>query len=246
MALNFQNPKDRLVLALDVDTQEEAIALVKELKDYVGIYKVGLQLLTRQGPEIVKAIQEEGCKIFFDAKFHDIPNTVSKASQNAVKLGVNIFDVHVTGGSKMMKAAAETVRQTAIELDIPKPLLLGITILSSLDQSFLTDEIQIDFQLDEYAMRLAKLAKRNELDGVVASVKEVAKIKQACGKEFVVLCPGIRPAWAAKNDQSRIATPQEAIKQGADLMVVGRPITAAENRVEAARKILEEIESALG
>ena len=245
MKIDKNNPKNRLVLALDVNKKEDALALVRELKDYIGIFKIGLQLFTSYGPQIVQEIQSEGCKIFFDAKFHDIPNTVAKASDNIAKLGVDIFDIHVTGGSKMIKAAVKTAKNTAQKNDLEPPVMLGITILSSLDQAFLNEELQIKYQIDDYVLKLATLAKNNGLDGVVASVREAAKIKETLGDSFVILCPGIRPAWADVNDQSRIATPAEAIKQGADFMVVGRPITQAENRVEAAKKILDEISSVI-
>lgn len=237
--------KDKLVLALDVDTKEEAREIVYALKDYVGTFKIGLQLFSKEGPEIVKIIQGEGCKVFFDGKFHDIPNTVAKASANVVKLGVNIFDVHITGGSKMLKASSEIAKTTALELGLSEPVMLGISILSSIDQQLLTNELKINMDINEYVVNLALLAKQNCLTGVVASVNEVCSIRKACGRDFIILCPGIRPEWAAVNDQKRIATPTEAIKRGADLLVVGRPITAQADKVSASKRILEEIEAAL-
>lgn len=245
MNKNKYLPKNRIVLALDVDSKEEASKLIKELKNYVGTFKVGLQLLSKEGPEIVKIIQEEGCNIFYDAKFHDIPNTVAMASANITRLGVNIFDIHISGGSKMISAAVEECRKVATSLNIPKPAMLGITVLSSINTEILNNDINVPIPVDEYVIHLAKLAKDCGLDGVVASVKEAKLIREACGEDFIILCPGIRPSWAATNDQARIATPAEAIKQGADLMVIGRPITAASNRVEAAKKILEEIEQVM-
>lgn len=237
--------KDRLVLALDIDTKEEAFELVSELHEYVGIFKVGLQIITSEGPEIVKCIQEKGCKLFFDGKFHDIPNTIAKASANVTRLGADIFDVHVAGGSKMIKAAVKESVKVAEKYNIPKPTILGITVLSSIDQTLLTEELAVPEQIDAHVTRLALLAKESGLDGVVASVKEVEQIRKACGKDFLIMCPGIRPTWAEVNDQKRIATPAEAIRLGADLLVVGRPITAAENRVNAAKKILSEIQESL-
>lgn len=238
------SPKDRLVLALDVDTREEAQQLISELKDYVGTFKVGLQLLTSEGPEIVKMIQDEGCNIFYDGKFHDIPNTVAKASANATRLGVNIFDIHTTGGAKMISAAVEETKAVSQELGIAKPTVLGITVLSSISAEALYSELKVAFPIEEYVSWLSILAKHCDLDGVVASVNEAKVIREVCDDNFVILCPGIRPEWAAKNDQARIATPTEAIEKGADLIVVGRPITAASCRKSAAQKILEELEAA--
>ena len=240
-----KSAKSKLVLALDVDTKEEARSLIYELKDYVGTFKVGLQLLSREGPEIVRMIKGEGCNIFYDGKFHDIPNTVAKASANATRLGVDIFDIHTSGGSKMIKAAVQSSIEAAQELNISQPIILGITILSSIDQETLSDELNITVNIDDYVTRLAKIAKKSNLSGIVASVKEVEKIRKACGEDFIILCPGIRPQWAATNDQKRIATPKEAIKLGANLLVIGRPITAADDRVKAAQMIIEEIEQAM-
>lgn len=237
--------KDKLVLALDVDTKEEAKEMVYELKEYVGTFKIGLQLFSKEGPEIVKMIQGEGCRVFFDGKFHDIPNTVAKASANVVKLGVNIFDVHITGGSKMLKASSDMAKTTALEMGLSNPIILGISVLSSIDQQLLTNELKIRMDINEYVVKLALLAKQNGLTGVVASVNESQNIRKACGEDFIILCPGIRPSWAAVNDQKRIATPSEAIKNGADLLVVGRPITSQSDRISASKRILEEIEEAL-
>lgn len=240
------SPKERLVLALDVDTREEAQLLITQLKDYVGTFKVGLQILTKEGPDIVKMIQDAGCNVFYDGKFHDIPNTVAKASANATRLGVNIFDIHTTGGTKMIAAAVEESRKVSEEMGIQKPTVLGITVLSSLNAESLYSELKVAFPVQEYVSWLAILAKHCGLDGVVASVKEAKAIREVCDENFTILCPGIRPEWAAKNDQARIATPTEAINQGADLLVVGRPITTANCRVSAAQKIIEEIEAATG
>ncbi|MGD9580479.1 MAG: orotidine-5'-phosphate decarboxylase [Vampirovibrionia bacterium] len=237
--------KDKLVLALDVDTKEEAKNLIYQLKDYVGTFKIGLQLFSKEGPEIVKIIQGEGCKVFFDGKFHDIPNTVAKASANVVKLGVDIFDVHITGGSKMLTETSNIVKDTALKAGCNPPVVLGITVLSSIDQYVLSNELKVDFNINDYVVNLALLAKQNGLTGVVASVNEAINIRKACGDNFVILCPGIRPEWASVNDQKRIATPTNAIKAGADLLVIGRPITAQADKVTASKRILEEIEEAM-
>lgn len=237
--------KDKLVLALDVDTMEEAKVLVKELKDYVGTFKIGMQLFTSEGPEVIKMIHSEGGKIFFDGKFHDIPNTVAKSSANLVKHGVTFFNVHVQGGSKMIGTTVKLARETAKRHGFDKPKILGVSILSSFGQRTLTEELKVNMVIDDYVSSLAKLASETGLDGVIASATDIAKFKKECGEDFIVLCPAIRPTWSVVNDQIRIATPADAVKSGVDYMVVGRPITSANDRVSAAQLILDEVENAL-
>lgn len=244
MDKNNRKAKDYLVLALDVDTIEEARILVKELKDYVGTFKVGLQLYMSAGPDVIKMIYEEGAKIFFDGKFFDIPNTVAKASANLVKLGVSSFNVHIQGGSKMLTTTVKVVKETAKKYGIEKPTILGATTLTSCGQRTLTEELKINMNIDEYIIYLAKLAKNSGLDGVIATTTDASKFKQECGQDFIVMCPATRPTWSVVNDQVRVITPTDAIKAGVDYMVIGRPITAAEDRVSAANLILDEIENA--
>jgi orotidine-5'-phosphate decarboxylase len=245
MELERNNAKDRLILALDVDTMEEAKSLVVDLKDYVGIFKVGLQLFTSVGPEIIKLIHGEGGRIFFDGKFHDIPNTVAKANMNLVKHGVTFFNLHISGGSKMISTSIKAAKETAKRYNLPKPTILGVTLLTSFGQRTLTEELEVDMNIDDYVGKLAKLAKDSGLDGVVASATDIPKIRKACGKDFLILCPAIRPTWSVVNDQVRVVTPTDAIKAGVDFMVVGRPITSAIDKVSAAKLILDEIEEAL-
>jgi len=245
MLSDKKSAKDRLVLALDVDTLDEAKSLVYDLKDYVGIFKVGLQLYTSVGPEIIKIIQGEGCDIFFDGKFHDIPNTVAKASANLVKHGVTFFNIHTTGGSKMIATSIKLAKETAKHYRLPKPVILGVTILTSFGQRTLTEELGITNNIDDYVGKLAFLAKSYGLDGVVASATDVPKVRKACGDDFLILCPAIRPTWSVVNDQIRVVTPTDAIRAGVDFMVVGRPITYAKDKVSAARLIIDEIEHAL-
>jgi orotidine-5'-phosphate decarboxylase len=234
--------KERLVLALDVDDFKKAEELVGKLSDYVGVFKVGSQLFTAEGTKVVNMINERGGKVFLDLKFHDIPNTVARAAEVATKLGAYIFDVHTSGGYEMMKAAAEASKKISLSLGVRKPLILGVTLLTSINQEILEKEIGVKKKLEEQVVHLAKLAKAAGLDGIVASSWEIKEIRKACGEDFVILTPGIRPAGKSSDDQKRVMTPREAIKLGADFLVIGRPIRNAANPVEAAKEILREME----
>jgi len=234
--------RERLVLALDVDDLKRADELVDKLSNCVGIFKIGSQLFTAEGAKVVNMVKEKGGKVFLDLKFHDIPNTVARAAEAATKLGVSIFNVHTSGGYEMMKAAAEATKKISMTSGIRKPLILGVTLLTSINQEILEKEIGIKKRLEEQVVHLAKLAKTAGLDGVVASSWEIKEIRKACGKDFVILTPGIRPAGKSSDDQKRIMTPREAVKSGADFLVIGRPIRNAANPVEAAKKILREME----
>ncbi|MCD5401488.1 orotidine-5'-phosphate decarboxylase [candidate division NPL-UPA2 bacterium] len=236
--------KDRLVLALDVDEGETALDLVERLEKYVDVFKVGVQLLTREGPEIIRRIQERGKKVFYDAKYHDIPTTVAKAGRMAVRLGVYIYNIHTLGGYEMMKGTVQATRKEAEELGVEKPLVFGVTILTHIEQGMLK-EVGIEKWLKDEVVHLAKLARRARLDGVVSSPEEIGLIREACGDDFLILTPGIRPLWAEGNDQRRRMTPGEAIKAGADFIVIGRPILQAREPVEAAQRILREMEEAI-
>ena len=237
--------KEKIVLALDVDTPEQAKELITELKDYVGVFKVGLQMYTGNGYEIFNFMKEQNIKFFFDVKLHDIPNTVAKASENIIRNGASFYNMHTTGGEEMMRMAQEAARKTAKELGKENPIILGVTVLTSISEECLQNELKVPYKPKDYALNLALMAKKAGLDGVVASVWEAKKIKQVCGKDFKVLCPGIRPDWSNKNEQKRIATPSVAIKEGADYLVIGRAVTSAEDRVKAIQMIYEEIENAL-
>lgn len=245
MIQDKNNAKDRLILALDVDTLDEAKDLVYQLKDYVGVFKVGLQLFTSVGPEIINIIHEEGGRIFFDGKFHDIPNTVAKASANLVRHGVTFFNIHISGGSKMISTSLKLARETAKLYKLPKPTILGVTLLTSFGQRTLTEELGVDNNIDDYVCRLAKLAKESGLDGIVASATDIPKIRKECGEDFILLCPAIRPTWSVVNDQVRFVTPTDAIRAGVDYLVIGRPITSAKDKVSAAKLIIDEIEEAM-
>ncbi len=234
--------RERLVLALDVGDFKKAEELVGGLIDYVGAFKIGNQLFTAEGPKVVDMVNKKGGKVFLDLKFHDIPNTVARAAEVATKLGVSIFNVHTSGGYEMMKAAAEATAKISQELAIRKPIILGVTLLTSINQEILEKEIGIIKRVEEQVVHLAKLAKASGLDGVVASSWEIKEIRKACGEDFVILTPGIRPTGKSFDDQKRIMAPQEAIKLGANFLVVGRPIRNAANPVEAAKQILKEME----
>ncbi len=232
---------DRIVLALDVDDDQAALGLVAELKDLVGMFKVGHQLFTAYGPDIVRRIIGMGGRVFLDLKYHDIPNTVAKAAAEAVKLGVNIFNVHALGGLAMMKAAAQSAEETAEKLGSPCPIVLAVTVLTSMDERSLRKELKISRSLQREVGHLARLAQRAGLHGVVASPQELKMLRRGIRGEFVVLTPGVRPLWAAQDDQKRTMTPAEAVHNGADYIVIGRPVLKAEDRRRAVQKILEEI-----
>jgi len=234
--------KERLVLALDVDDFKKADELVCRLSDYVGVFKIGSQLFTVEGAKVVNMVNERGGKVFLDLKFHDIPNTVARAAEVATKLGVYIFNVHTSGGYEMMKAAAEATKKISLASGIRKPIILGVTLLTSINQEILEKEIGIKKRLEEQVVHMAKLAKDAGLDGVVASSWEIKEIRKTCGEDFVILTPGIRPAGKSSDDQKRVMTPREAIKLGSDFLVIGRPIRNASNPVEAAKEILREME----
>lgn len=242
----MQNAKlsgsDRLVLALDVDDDQLALRLVSDLKDRMGLFKVGHQLFTAYGPDIVRRIIGMGGRVFLDLKYHDIPNTVAKAAAEAVKLGVSIFNVHALGGLDMMKAAAESARETAAQRHVPLPIVLAVTVLTSMDEASLRRELKITRSLSREVSHLARLASRAGMHGVVASPHEIRMLRRAVRGEFVILTPGVRPAWAASDDQKRIMTPGEAVSAGADYIVVGRPVLKAADRRKAVDDILCEIE----
>lgn len=234
-------PRDRIALALDVDNDRDALAVVAELKGSVGVFKVGHQLFTAYGPDMVRRIIGMGGRVFLDLKYHDIPNTVAKASSEAVKLGVSIFNVHALGGYDMMKAAAESAKEAAEKYNLPVPTVLAVTILTSMDEKSMRKELKITRSLQREVVHLARLSQRAGMQGVVASPQEIKMLRRSVRGEFVILTPGVRPAWAEKDDQKRIMTPGEAVKTGADYIVVGRPVLKATDRMAAIEKILEEI-----
>lgn len=239
-----KQPKERLVIALDLDDDRAALSLVDELNDAVGMFKVGHQLFTAYGPDIVRRIIGKGARVFLDLKYHDIPNTVASASAEAVKLGVSIFNVHALGGTDMMKAAAAAAAETADKQGIPRPLALAVTILTSMDDAALRRDLKISRSLRREVAHLAELAHRSGMSGVVASPQEIKMLRKTVRGAFTILTPGVRPAWAGKDDQKRVMTPGEAVAEGADLIVVGRPVLKAADRRAAVERIVQELDQA--
>ena len=235
------NAKDKLIVALDVDHANHALELFDALRDYVAVFKIGMQLFTAAGPEIVRRIISRGGRIFLDLKYHDIPNTVAAAGVEATRLGVSIFNIHASGGSEMMKRAAEAVAETATREGLTKPAVIGVTLLTSVDQETLR-QIGIDDEPANVVRRLALLAQTSGLDGVVASAQEIKIIRDAVpDSSFVIVTPGMRSVGAPADDQRRFMTVGEAIIAGADYVVVGRPILNAADPGKAARTFLQEI-----
>lgn len=227
---------DRIIVPLDVPTLDKAIALIERLPQ-VSFWKVGLELFVAEGSAILQLLKERQKRIFLDLKFHDIPNTVAGACRSAKVYGVDLLTLHATAGRKALQAATEAVGTN------PRPKLLAITLLTSLNSRELAFDLKIPLELPEYALQMALLAKESGIDGAVCSPHEVAQLRQVCGDNFLLVCPGVRPSWAETGDQGRIMTPSQALQAGADYLVIGRPITAAENPVEAWERIGEELES---
>jgi orotidine-5'-phosphate decarboxylase len=224
---------NKVIIALDTPDEQKALNLVKLLKHKVSIFKVGLELFCSQGPEIVKKINDQGCKVFLDLKFHDIPNTVAGAARAALSTGAFMFNVHASGGREMMRKAREIIDTACVP---EKPIILAVTVLTSLDETDLND-ISISKPPMEQVKTLALLTKESGLDGVVASPKEITAIREAVGQDFIIVTPGVRPTWAMAGDQKRIMTPAEALESGASYIVVGRPVTAASDPAEAIDKL---------
>jgi orotidine-5'-phosphate decarboxylase len=231
--------KERIIIALDVGTKREALALAKALAE-ARIFKIGMELFTAEGPALLEEAVRMGKRPFLDLKFHDIPNTVAGAVRAATRNGVHMLTLHASGGKEMMAAAAKTVREESAKAGKERPVLLGVTVLTSLKEEEL-HQIGFAHAVADQVLRLAVLAKDAGLDGVVCSPHEIEIIKKECGRDFLVVTPGIRPAWAAAQDQKRIMTPAEAFAKGADYLVIGRPITGAPSPGDAFLRILSEI-----
>jgi orotidine-5'-phosphate decarboxylase len=229
---------ERLIVALDVGSAAEARKLVQTIGSGAGCYKIGKQLFTAEGPGLVRELIGAGRKVFLDLKFHDIPHTVAEAVHSAANLGVSMLTVHASGGRKMLEAAVEAAGKAE-----KPPLVLAVTVLTSLGEADL-GEVGVPGKLTDQVMRLARLAKQAGCGGVVASPHEIADLRREFGPETVIVTPGVRPAGSAAGDQARVATPAEAIRAGADYIVVGRPITAAADAEQAARTVVAEIQRA--
>ena len=235
---------DRLIVALDVHTMQDVERLVKTLGNTVTYYKVGMALFYSVGPDVVQWLKEQGKHVFLDLKLHDIPNTVAGGLTSLMGLGADIVNVHASGGYTMMKTAADKLHEAAKEQGIPCPKIIGVTVLTSMNEDDWAKLGETEPMADRVT-RLAKLAKAAGLDGVVASPQEAAGIRAACGDDFLIVTPGVRPAGASLDDQSRIATPAQALKNGATHLVIGRPIRAAKDPKAAALSILKEMNHAI-
>ena len=231
--------RDRLIVALDVSSAAQAREIVQSIGESASTYKVGKQLFTAEGPQIVRDLVASGRKVFLDLKFHDIPNTVAGAVGEAAKLGVTMLTVHASGGSKMLKAAAEAAAQSA-----SKPMVLAVTVLTSLSDADLS-ELGVAGSVATQVLRLGAIARNAGCGGLVASALEARELRLELGNDFAIVTPGVRPAGTAVGDQARVLTPAEAIAAGATYLVVGRPILAAPDQSDAAGRIVQEIESAL-
>ncbi|MGC2235075.1 MAG: orotidine-5'-phosphate decarboxylase [Pyrinomonadaceae bacterium] len=236
--------KEKIIVALDVETAGKAREIIGELRNEVGAFKIGLQLFTSAGASFVRETVADGVKLFLDVKFHDIPNTVAKASIEVARLGVWMFNIHALGGSEMMRRTTENVREVCEREKLAKPKIIGVTVLTSANRETLR-EVGISEETERQVLNLAQLTAKCDLDGVVASPLEARAIRENIGrKDFLIVTPGIRPFFATNDDQKRVMTPNDAVKAGSDYIVIGRAITQAEDKIAAVRKILEEIETA--
>jgi orotidine-5'-phosphate decarboxylase len=236
-------PANPIIFALDVGSWDEAQRYVEELKEWVWGFKIGKELFTWMGPKVVEMVQERGSQVFLDLKYHDIPATVAKASTMATRLGVSMFNLHALGGLEMMRAAVEASREVAQKEGLSSPLILGVTVLTSLREGDLKT-VGIAKPLEEEVVQLALLAQHAGLDGVVASPLEIKPLREACGEDMVVVTPGVRPHDGPRHDQARVMTPHEAVDTGADYVVIGRPIRDAADPLKATQEILQGIREA--
>lgn len=239
--------KNRIIAVLDVDSADIAREIVAELRDDVGAFKIGMQLFTAAGPIFVRELADSGIRVFLDLKYHDIPNTVACASVEAARLGVWMFNMHALGGREMMSTAVKAVDDVCEREGVRRPLMIGVTILTSADQGSL-NEVGISHDVADEVLRLAQLTAECGLDGIVASPHEVKMIREVLGPDFVVVTPGIRPEtepgrdFATSDDQKRVTSPSSAVAAGSDFLVIGRPILSAPDRRDAVRRIVEEIQ----
>lgn len=235
---SFKNP---LIIALDFDSIDQALNLAEKIGPYAGGFKVGMQLYYSAGQEVLHRIRAKNLPVFVDLKLHDIPNTVAGATRALTRQGASILNVHAAGGKTMMRAAVEAARDEADKSGIVRPLVVAVTVLTSIDQEVYRYEMGHSGAIQDRVVAWALMAQEAGLDGVVASPLEIAAIREACGPDFAIITPGIRPAGTSVNDQKRTLTPGEALKQGATYLVVGRPVTASHDPLEAVRAILNEI-----
>ncbi len=236
------SPRDRIIVPLDVPTQDDALRLVDQLPD-VLFWKVGLELFVSAGPDILSVLRAREKKVFLDLKLHDIPNTMMAACQAAAGYGVDLLTVHAAAGHSALSGLPDAASRGAAAAGVPPPQVIGVTLLTSIDARTLAFELKVPIELPEYVLQLALLARDSGLAGTVCSPQEAAQLRQVCGEDFLLVCPGIRPAWSEAGDQRRSLTPAAAIKVGADYLVIGRPITAAASPVDAYHRVCDELSS---
>ena len=232
---------EKIIVALDVDNEGDAYILVNQLFPPINYFKVGLKLFVSCGPRIIDALKKFGVRIFLDLKFHDIPHTVASTAEVAVRHGVDMFNIHLSGGRDMILRTVEAVENVSQHLGVPRPLIVGVTVLTSFNDKTLRDEAGVARNLEEHVIFLARMARESGLNGIVASPREASMIRKEIGDDFVIVTPGVRPLWAASGDQQRILTPRRAIENGASYLVIGRPIIEHSSPREAAEKILAEM-----
>jgi len=236
----MRRKESRLIVALDVENITRAKRLVNQLQGQVEIFKIGPYLFTRYGPEVIEVVQRFNSKVFLDLKLHDIPNTVSNAVRQMVNLKVFMLTVHISGGIEMMKEAKEAAEDEAKRLKVRRPLILGVSLLSSLNSKDLV-RINMPADVDRQVVHLSRLAKRCKLDGVVLSAREAPLVRRELDKDFIIASAGIRPRESSRNDQKRVMTPKQAIDSGCDYIIIGRPIIESNNPTKVVKDIIEEI-----
>ena len=239
----IMNHEQRIIVPLDVPTEADAIALIDALPQ-VSFWKVGLELFVSTGPGLLRLLKDRQKRIFLDLKFHDIPNTVAGACRAAARYGVDLLTIHATAGRKALSAAKVALQEGAAAVGYPAPQLIAISLLTSLNSRELAFDLKIPLELPEYALQMALLAQEVGLAGAVCSPQEVAQLRQVCGDDFLLVCPGVRPSWSAMGDQRRSCPPAKALKAGADYLVIGRPITMAADPAAAFQRICEELATA--
>ncbi|HEY9815062.1 MAG TPA: orotidine-5'-phosphate decarboxylase [Candidatus Obscuribacterales bacterium] len=234
------SPQERVIVALDVSTEQEAIAWLDRLPD-VTFWKVGLELFVSCGPTILAELKARQKRIFLDLKFHDIPNTMAGACRAAGRYGVDLMTVHAPAGKVALEQAVQAAQEGAIAAGYPAPQLLAVTVLTSIDSRTLAFELKVPLELPDYVLQLTLLAQSAGISGIVCSPQEVEPLRRSLGQEVLLVCPGVRPTWAIAGDQRRVFTPEATVQAGADYLVIGRPITAAEDPVLAFQRICDDL-----
>ena len=235
------NELKKIILALDVDEPDYALEIVSRFSPQVDVFKVGLELFTYGGPQIVEAIHKAGSKVFLDLKFHDIPNTVAAAAVAATRMGVYMFNIHASNGLETMVKTREAINKICLKENLDRPKLIAVTVLTSLSTDVLKGQLCIHHSARTHVKHLATLALEAKLDGVVASGQEARMIRDKCGEDFIIVTPGVRPSWSKDDDQKRIVTPSQAIREGADFIVVGRSVLRQDNPEQALELINKEM-----